>query len=52
LAARSADGQVECFDVMKNEHSEHILKISRAPAAIPDTLAAQARTVASGSPLR
>jgi 5-(carboxyamino)imidazole ribonucleotide synthase len=46
IAARSADGQVECFDVTENEHSDHILKISRAPAAIPDTLAAQARTVA------
>jgi 5-(carboxyamino)imidazole ribonucleotide synthase len=46
IAARSADGQVECFDVTENEHSDHILKISRAPAAIPDTLAAQARDVA------
>jgi 5-(carboxyamino)imidazole ribonucleotide synthase len=46
IAARSADGQVECFDVTENEHSDHILKISRAPAAIPDTLAAQARTIA------
>jgi 5-(carboxyamino)imidazole ribonucleotide synthase len=46
IAARSADGQVECFDVTENEHREHILKISRAPAAIPDTLATQARDVA------
>ena len=43
IAARSADGQVECFDVTENEHRDHILKISRAPAAIPDALAAQAR---------
>ena len=34
IAARSADGDVECFDVTENEHSDHILKISRAPAAI------------------
>jgi 5-(carboxyamino)imidazole ribonucleotide synthase len=47
IAARSADGQVECFDVTENEHSDHILKISRAPAAIPEETAAQARTIAA-----
>jgi 5-(carboxyamino)imidazole ribonucleotide synthase len=46
IAARSADGQVECFDVTENEHRDHILKISHAPAAIPATLAAQARAIA------
>jgi 5-(carboxyamino)imidazole ribonucleotide synthase len=46
IAARSADGLVECFDVTENEHRDHILKISRAPAAISDALAAQARTIA------
>jgi 5-(carboxyamino)imidazole ribonucleotide synthase len=46
IAARSAGGQVECFDVTENEHSDHILKTSRAPAAIPDTLAAEARSIA------
>ena len=46
IAARSADGQVECFDVTENEHRDHILKISRAPAAIPDTLADEARRIA------
>ena len=46
IAARSADGQVECFDVTENEHSDHILKISRAPAAISEALAAQARAIA------
>jgi 5-(carboxyamino)imidazole ribonucleotide synthase len=46
IAARGADGQVECFDVTENEHSDHILKISRAPAAISDALAAQARGIA------
>ena len=33
VAARSADGEVECYDVTENEHRDHILKISRAPAA-------------------
>jgi 5-(carboxyamino)imidazole ribonucleotide synthase len=46
IAARGADGQVECFDVTENEHRDHILKISRAPAAIPDETAAQARAIA------
>jgi 5-(carboxyamino)imidazole ribonucleotide synthase len=46
IAARSAEGEVECFDVTENEHRDHILKISRVPAAISDELAAQAREVA------
>jgi 5-(carboxyamino)imidazole ribonucleotide synthase len=46
IAARNAEGQVECFDVTENEHSDHILKISRVPAAVSDALAAQARGVA------
>src|SRR6185436_11861783 len=46
IAARSADGQVECYDVTENEHRDHILKFSRVPAAISDTLAAEARSVA------
>jgi 5-(carboxyamino)imidazole ribonucleotide synthase len=47
IAARSASGEVECFDVTENEHRDHILKISRAPAAIPDALATEARDVAA-----
>jgi len=46
IAARGADGSVECFDVTENEHRDHILKYSRVPAAIPDTLAMQARDMA------
>ncbi len=46
IAARSADGHVECFDVTENEHREHILKISRAPADISEALSAQARGIA------
>lgn len=47
IAARSADGAVECFDVTENEHRNHILKVSRAPAPIPDALAEQARGIAA-----
>ena len=46
IAARSAEGNVECFDVTENEHRDHILKVSRAPAAISDELAAEARSIA------
>jgi 5-(carboxyamino)imidazole ribonucleotide synthase len=46
IAARSADGHVECYDVTENEHRDHILKISRAPAAISEQLAARARSIA------
>jgi 5-(carboxyamino)imidazole ribonucleotide synthase len=46
IAARSADGHVECYDVTENEHRDHILKVSRAPAAIPDAVAAEARGIA------
>jgi len=46
IAARSTDGVVECFDVTENEHRDHILKVSRAPAAIPDVLAEEARAIA------
>ena len=46
IAARGADGQVECFDVTENEHRDHILKVSRAPAGIAEALAAEARGIA------
>ena len=46
IAARSAEGQVECFDVTENEHRDHILKISRAPADISEALTVQARAIA------
>jgi len=46
IAARSADGHVESFDVTENEHRDHILKISRAPADISAALAKEARAIA------
>ena len=42
VAARSQDGKVVSFDVTENEHRDHILKISRAPARIPPALAREA----------
>jgi 5-(carboxyamino)imidazole ribonucleotide synthase len=46
LAARSRNGQVVCFDVTENEHRNHILKTSRAPAAVSDAVTAEARRIA------
>jgi 5-(carboxyamino)imidazole ribonucleotide synthase len=45
VAARSRSGEVECFDLTENEHSHHILKISRVPANVPDDVAAAARRI-------
>ncbi len=47
IAARGADGAVECFDVTENRHRDHILKTSLVPAKVPPALAAQARAVAT-----
>lgn len=46
IAARGADGQVVSYDVTENEHRDHILKVSKAPAAIPDAVASEARRIA------
>jgi 5-(carboxyamino)imidazole ribonucleotide synthase len=46
VAARSRDGTVECFDVTENEHRNHILKVSRVPAAVSDSTARQAQQIA------
>jgi 5-(carboxyamino)imidazole ribonucleotide synthase len=46
VAARAADGTVECFDLTENEHRGHILKVSRVPAAVSDVTAREARRIA------
>ncbi|HEY1979122.1 MAG TPA: 5-(carboxyamino)imidazole ribonucleotide synthase [Xanthobacteraceae bacterium] len=46
IAARGHDGLVECFDVTENEHHDHILKTSRVPARISETVAREARRIA------
>jgi 5-(carboxyamino)imidazole ribonucleotide synthase len=47
VAARARDGSVESFDVIENEHRDHILKLSRVPANIPESLAVEARRIAA-----
>ncbi len=46
VVARGLDGQTACFDVAENEHRNHILKVSRVPAAISPALAEEARRIA------
>jgi 5-(carboxyamino)imidazole ribonucleotide synthase len=46
IAARGHHGRIECFDVAENEHRNHILKISRVPADVTETVAAEARRIA------
>lgn len=46
VAARGANGEVVCYDVTENEHRDHILKFSHAPARISDDLAEQAFGIA------
>ena len=46
VAARAHDGNVESFDVTENEHRDHILKVSRVPAAISEAGAQEARRIA------
>ena len=47
IAARTRDGQVECFEVTENEHRDHILYKSHVPAKVPPALATEARRVAT-----
>jgi 5-(carboxyamino)imidazole ribonucleotide synthase len=46
VAARGCDGSVACFDVTENEHRDHILKVSRVPAALSEAGAQEARRIA------
>jgi 5-(carboxyamino)imidazole ribonucleotide synthase len=46
VAARGQDSAVECFDVTENEHRDHILKVSRVPAALSESGAQEARRIA------
>jgi len=47
VAARGADGAVECFDVTENEHRDHILKTAKVPAALSQAAADEARRIAA-----
>lgn len=42
VASRGVDGSFTAFDVIENEHQNHILATSTVPARIPDHLASEA----------
>jgi 5-(carboxyamino)imidazole ribonucleotide synthase len=46
VAARGHDGTVACYDVTENEHRDHILKVSRVPAAVSEEGAREALRIA------
>ncbi|HMK81535.1 MAG TPA: 5-(carboxyamino)imidazole ribonucleotide synthase [Xanthobacteraceae bacterium] len=46
VAARGAGGEIESFDVTENTHEDHILRTSRAPAAVSAAVATEARRIA------
>jgi 5-(carboxyamino)imidazole ribonucleotide synthase len=46
VAARSASGQIESFEVIENEHQDHILKTSRVPASVSPAVTTEARRIA------
>jgi 5-(carboxyamino)imidazole ribonucleotide synthase len=46
VVARGRDGSLRSFDVTENEHRDHILKVSRVPAAIPQVVADEAARIA------
>lgn len=47
IAARGRDGRIETFDVTENVHRAHILRISRAPASVPPSVAEEALRIAA-----
>jgi 5-(carboxyamino)imidazole ribonucleotide synthase len=47
VIARSRAGDLRSFDVAENEHRDHILRVSRVPAAVASEIAAQAHDIAA-----
>ncbi len=47
IAARSADGDVACYDVAENEHRDHVLARSLVPASMDEAQARKARGMAA-----
>ena len=46
VVARGRDGSLQSFDVTENEHRDHILKVSRVPASVPQAVANEAIRIA------
>ena len=45
VAVRSRDGDVRCYPLIENVHHDGILRLSRAPASVPDDLRSRAEEV-------
>lgn len=48
VLARTDDGAVRAFPVVENEHRDHILFLSVAPARVPESVQARAVEIATG----
>src|SRR6185295_19197511 len=48
VAARTLGGEFKAFPVFENSHTNHILDVTFAPAAIPENLAGEAEELARG----
>lgn len=48
IGARTLDGQIQTFPVFENDHANHILDITFAPAAIDAAVSDEARKLACG----
>ena len=46
IVARSADGEFRPFDAVENEHENHILRTTRAPARVAEAVRAEAQAAA------
>ncbi len=46
VAARAQSGAIECYDLIENEHRDHILARSCVPARVPDRVGTDARSIA------
>ena len=46
IVARGVDGQLACYDPIRNEHARHILDVSTAPCELPKALCQQATQIA------
>ncbi|MEM7314094.1 MAG: ATP-grasp domain-containing protein, partial [Planctomycetota bacterium] len=47
IVARSANGEVVCYEPIRNEHRNHILDLSISPAGLPNETVQQAKELAS-----
>ncbi len=46
IVARSADGEIRAFDAVENEHENHVLRTTWAPARVAEAVRAEAQAAA------